>query len=138
MNSAPTPDPSGPALASGIIETIRIIQTILDERTEKQGTHLMTHDEMIEVITTERDRKGTVQLMPKSSTVADWKNKYPSQPFDFNFFIYRVKPEPREYWINVYEHRHDWCVHNSRAEADEGQTTRQRRIDCIHVREVQK
>ena len=46
--------------------------------------------------------------------------------------VYRAKPQPREWWLNVYEGA--TVCHASKAAADEFATTA--RLACVHVREV--
>lgn len=54
----------------------------------------MTHDEMIAVIQAHRDGKAIEYTYGKhgwmSATTPSW---------DFSAYTYRVKPEPREWWV---------------------------------------
>jgi len=47
---------------------------------------------------------------------------------------YRVKREPREWWVNVYPEESSSIAHLSRTAADCDAT--RTRTECIHVREV--
>jgi hypothetical protein len=53
--------------------------------------------------------------------------------WNWAFREYRVKPKPREFWINVYSDRNSW-VHLTREVADTKAGVD--RTACIHVREV--
>jgi hypothetical protein len=53
--------------------------------------------------------------------------------WDWSTFEYRVKREPREWWVNVY-HGLDCIAHMTKAQADKDAATH--RIECVHVREV--
>lgn len=52
--------------------------------------------------------------------------------WDWTSFDYRIKREPREWWVNVY--LSDCCISKSKQEADQNASSE--RIECIHVREV--
>lgn len=50
-------------------------------------------------------------------------------------FEFRIKPEPREFWINVYSGPPcDLMIHSTKKRADEEASDD--RLECIHVREV--
>lgn len=49
-------------------------------------------------------------------------------------FDYRIKPEPREWWVNVYPGDSAGNLHNTKEHADSHSSDR--RIACIKVREV--
>lgn len=57
-------------------------------------------------------------------------------PFDFNHYQYRVKPEPRELWINFYEPAMQYGhVHNTEQAANGAAACMPvKRIKCLHVR----
>jgi hypothetical protein len=59
----------------------------------------MTHDEMIAVIAAHRDGKA-IQFRTVE-TECDWRN-IESPVWDFQSSDYRIKPEPIEYWVNIY------------------------------------
>lgn len=66
-----------------------------------------------------------------------WEEFPSSDDFDFQHFIYRVKP--REFWINVYSKNivpDRLCTHKSKSLANKfkGRTC----LETIHVREVLK
>lgn len=61
-------------------------------------------------------------LAPNARPVWDWDN-----------YIYRVKPEPREWYVNMYESGPSCCQHATRVEADAANAGRS---ECIKVREV--
>jgi hypothetical protein len=56
---------------------------------------------------------------------------------DFDFGLepecYRIKPEPREFWLNTYPSG-EIHIHPTKYAADD--LARLIRVDCIHVREV--
>jgi hypothetical protein len=58
----------------------------------------MTHDEMIEVIQAHKDGK-VIQLR---GLQRDWIDVPRTPDWDFPNIIYRVKPEPKEYWLVPY------------------------------------
>jgi hypothetical protein len=58
----------------------------------------MTHDEMIEVIQAHKDGK-VIQLQ---GLQRDWIDVPRTPDWDFPNIIYRVKPEPKEYWLLPY------------------------------------
>ena len=79
---------------------------------------------------------GAVELATKGTN--DWSYE-PSPSFDsWASMDYRKKPEPREFWVNIYDDNdvinHAGCVYLSKEKADKnaGRT----RIHCIKVREV--
>ena len=80
----------------------------------------MTADEMIAVLEAWNDGK-TIQFRP--SSVAAWVDCNLQPVWNFDLTQYRVKPEPREFWIcgdtNVYKY-----------------STGPHCCKCIHVREV--
>lgn len=47
--------------------------------------------------------------------------------------LYRVKPKPREFWVNLYRDKLNGA-HESKETAD--MLRRANRIECVHVREV--
>lgn len=49
-------------------------------------------------------------------------------------FDYRIKPEPREWWVNVYPGNSAGNLHDTKGSADSHSSDR--RIACIKVREV--
>ena len=89
----------------------------------------MTTTEMIAVLQA-FERGEVIEYRPKNSQ--RWGSAEPI--WNFSQFDYRVKPKPREWWLNVY--KTSVCSHGSRAEADREQDNVARRIDCVHVREV--
>lgn len=56
----------------------------------------MTHDEMIAVIQAQRDGKG---IQAKSYLAGAYWHDISYSGFDFGNYEYRVKPEPRYFWI---------------------------------------
>jgi hypothetical protein len=51
-----------------------------------------------------------------------------------NPHTYRIKPEPREFWVNVYPHGVDNIIHYTKVDADNWAAND--REECIKVREV--
>ena len=90
----------------------------------------MTTTEMIAVLQA-FERGEVIEYRPKNSQ--RWGSAEPI--WNFSQFDYRVKPKPREWWLNVYE-RGSAISHHSRAEADRNKAYVDKRIDCVHVREV--
>ena len=87
----------------------------------------MNHDEMIAVIQAHKDGK---QIQWKSRNgVDEWddcSDGYYQPKFNFGACLYRVKPEPREFWIHPARDR--VCeYYDSTVAKDEG---------FLHVREV--
>jgi len=56
----------------------------------------------------------------------------PNPKWNWGYFDYRVKPEPREFWINLYPC--NMYPYDSKESADLCASTA--RLECIHVREV--
>lgn len=58
----------------------------------------MTPDQIIEVVTAFKNGK---KIESRNKVIGGWTDSNP----DWNFFCfdYRVKPEPMELWVNVYE-----------------------------------
>jgi hypothetical protein len=65
----------------------------------------MTHDEMIEVIQAHKD--GKVIQFKRNCGVCDWTSlaKVKSPHWNFSAVKYRVKPEPKEYWLVPYTYK---------------------------------
>ena len=93
----------------------------------------MTIDEMIDVLRAAQDGM-TIQYRNKLSAGSWWEAEDSlGLSFDFSGIDYRVKPEPREFWLNVYPHG-SVCIHETEEEANRnrcGVTSR-----TIKVREV--
>lgn len=94
----------------------------------------MTIDEMIVCLQALKEGK---KLEYRDRRDSEWHEaKYLP---DFGTLEYRVKPEPREFWINYYR-KHlgagtPVCIpHYTREDADHHAGAY--RTDCIHVREV--
>lgn len=54
--------------------------------------------------------------------------------FDCDPDRYRMKPEPREFWLNIYPQPDTIAVHTTKAQADA--IALSDRVECIKVREV--
>jgi hypothetical protein len=62
----------------------------------------MTHDEMIEVIQAHKDGK-VIQRRVKAAIDSKFKDRHVKHVFmDFATHDYRIKPEPKEYWLLPY------------------------------------
>ena len=62
----------------------------------------MTHDEMIEVIQAHKDGK-VIQFMAKGGGVVEFNDRRRTDNhMDFINIDYRIKPEPKEYWLVPY------------------------------------
>lgn len=61
----------------------------------------MTHDEMIAVIQAEKD--GKIVQMTHNMGGSPWGDHNRWDPFDFACYKYRIKPEPKELWVNEYD-----------------------------------
>jgi hypothetical protein len=91
-----------------------------------------THEKyIIEVLQAFMDGK-TIQIAELySDKWEDLKIKNPR--WNWRDMKYRVKVEPREWWVNIYPES-DSFAHISKEEADRfGRKTRK---ECVHVREV--
>lgn len=76
----------------------------------------MTHQEMIDVIQAHKDDKV---IEAEHKNARHWEQcKEPN--WNFHAFNYRVKPEPRRFWINVYPNTNIYMVHPSSQAAAEG------------------
>ena len=70
----------------------------------------------------------------RSITTSQWYDK-PDPDWTARPEHYRVKPEPREWWINVYPTSHGGsAAHLSRAIAVKFSDPS--RVECVHVKEV--
>ena len=70
----------------------------------------MNIDEMIEVLQAAKEGK---QIQYRCCAMKSWKDTtYPS--WDFSLYRYRVKPEPREFWLS-----NDGKYAHTKAEAEE-------------------
>lgn len=92
----------------------------------------MTKEEAVEairILEAYRDGKSIQILVGEA-----WMDE-PNPGFNF-YNQYRVKPVPREFWVNIYAgDRHKATrAHETRGMADE--MAYPERIECIHVREV--
>lgn len=93
----------------------------------------MTHDEIIAVVQAHKEGKVIQSKLRRKEL--EWYDTAPS--WDFHNFDYRVKPEPREWWVNKY---HNWTCCNMHPTLDEAikcsTGSPQEPIERIHVREV--
>jgi len=86
----------------------------------------MTHDEIIAVVTAHRDGKR-IEVACKGGK--EWGVMEPP-PWDFQRFNYRVKREPREFWLEKEGGAYIvWVIDPSHCSCPEGS-------EVIHVREV--
>lgn len=92
----------------------------------------MTNDEMIAVIAAHRDGKA-LEWRDISRPADQWRSCQPSGvSWDFNRWEYRIKPEPREWWISVRGgSTHHFAFYNRESAAASMLTS-----EVIHVREV--
>ena len=90
----------------------------------------MTHDEMIAVIQADKDGK-VIQYFCDAS--GRWIAAKTPQ-WDFQNTQYRIKPEPLECWVNVYEGV--MRVHTSEAGAKEAAQSYALRV-AVHMKEVE-
>lgn len=56
----------------------------------------MDHNEMIAVILAQ---KAGAQIEARASSNSAWFDIGVSEKFDFASYVYRVKPQPREWWM---------------------------------------
>lgn len=85
-----------------------------------------------EVIKAWADGAAVQKQIPGSS---EWIDESGSLVHFHNEWRYRVKPEPREFFINVYrDHAHGLNAHQTREVADNA--AHGDRLECIRVREV--
>lgn len=90
----------------------------------------MTHDEMIEVLQAAKDGKTIQWFKPFEGK---WYDCIVSPSWDFSKLTYRVKRDPREWWINVYANGEFW-VYQTKTIADKN--AGDARLECVHVRDV--
>jgi hypothetical protein len=93
----------------------------------------MTPQQIIEVLQA-WDSGKTIQrqVCAGGNWVSFCKAQEGSIAWDFSYYVWRVKPQPREWWVNVYG-THYSCLMPSKVYAD---STDNGRIECIRVREV--
>jgi hypothetical protein len=73
----------------------------------------MTHDEMIEVIQAHKDDM-VIQRRLRVAIGAEFTDRTRTNSYmDFATFEYRVKPEPKEYWLVPYTHMLGFMVFDS-------------------------
>jgi len=89
----------------------------------------MTHDEMIAVI--QACKEGKV-IQHRQKGWKSWTDTL-TPSWDFALREYRVKPEPREWWINVYpdDAKYVYCDVLA-AQIGKGS----RCVETVHIREV--
>lgn len=80
----------------------------------------------------------TIERLHKDSKV--WLTEAPAEApertaWDWNNHTYRIKQEPREWWINKYDDDTDCFIYNTKERADRGAFAGSNR-ECIHVREI--
>lgn len=88
-------------------------------------------------------RKRAEELLPVIQAFAEgkeieFKHKEGDEWFTQDYYVwdedyeYRIKPEPREWYINIYD-SDDSYMHNTKIQAD---NMGKGRIECIKVREI--
>lgn len=93
----------------------------------------MTHQEMIDVIQAHKDGK---QIQFQAGGCLLWIDVQDNDPsWDFNSCNYRIKPEPRRFWLNVYPDTRIYKVHLSLQSATENKSKRIP-VETIEVVEV--
>jgi len=94
----------------------------------------VTHDEMIEVIQAHKEGKEIqCRLKDPSLDEMGWLTKG-GDTFNFTDYIYRIKPEPKEIWVN--EHRQAVDIgYSSREEAVNHAYWDAERV-AVHYKEV--
>jgi hypothetical protein len=75
----------------------------------------MTHDEMIAVIQAHKDGK-MIQFKQKDVDGWVWA---PRPCWNFSSHEYRIKPEPMEIWVNVYDDGETSCPYKSKDDAQQ-------------------
>jgi hypothetical protein len=92
---------------------------------------IMTIDEMIAVLQAAKAGKQ-IQI-----NVSDkWTDLDANPSFGAPINSYRVKPEPREWWVNVYDGEPNGYIHTTKAKAEYWQSQAGTRKEVVHVREV--
>lgn len=92
----------------------------------------MNIPEMIEVLQAAKDGK---EIQIWSPTLQEWVVPFEDKPnWNFAQCDYRVKPELREWWINIYPGCGIGVLHDTQADADA--YSKPERLECIHIREV--
>lgn len=82
-----------------------------------------------------------IQVRDKTSGFNTWHGFSPSEQtgadFENDNLEWRVKPEPRRWWVNIYDSGYSvGLVHNTKEQADQYGGKRER--ECIEVVEVIK
>jgi hypothetical protein len=62
----------------------------------------MTHDEIIQVVQAHKEGK-VIEFKNRHSGVTNWWPVKARPIWNFNALAYRVKPEPKEYWLVPYK-----------------------------------
>lgn len=93
----------------------------------------MTIDQMIAVLEGAKAGKP-VEYRYAHAGIGPWLHILTENvTWNFRDFEYRLKPSPREFWVNFYNSG-AYSVYTSRESADMGHLGE--RVQCIHVREV--
>lgn len=90
----------------------------------------MTIDQIIEVTAAFKAGKK-IQYNSRGKWYDD-----PCPTWNFSGVRYRVKPEPREWWLNVYNSGVSVCSTVCSTEDAANAYSASYRIECVHVREV--
>jgi hypothetical protein len=96
----------------------------------------MTIDEMIAVLEAAKTEKAEWKVKSSdrwSPFALDSLQRYGINP---NEFDYRVKREPRQWWVNVYDGEPNGYIHTTKAKAEYWQSQAGTRKECVKVREV--
>lgn len=94
----------------------------------------MTVDQMIEVLQAHKNGKQIEYQNKNSNSWIECTNPI----WSFSQCNYRIKQEPRHFWVNIYPNQSacSACIHNSQRDADIAADSN--RIECIEVVEVVK
>lgn len=81
---------------------------------------------------------GDVQVRDRSRPTDSWDTYSGSDPdFDNKNWEWRIKPEPREFWISLRGEDEQWySCHTSRENAERYISAKPLKLRVIHVREV--
>ena len=92
-------------------------------------------DHMIAVMQAAKEGKA-IQRRYRTHPVTDvyWKDT-PKPDWNWTSFDYRVKPEPRRVWVNMYCNRMGFA-HASREQADANADAGIYRVECVEFVEV--
>ena len=95
----------------------------------------MTIDEMIAVLQAAKEGKQ-IQWRTRGCPAADWDDFNDFSAMNFGVFDFRVKPEPRHFWVNEHQDAQGRWFGPLCNSAKEAEAIAQHRLRIVHLVEV--